>query len=367
MTLLEARTKRMEDAIAMRPVDKIPFSYSGPAYLAQEMGITICDFINDHEKATDAVIAFFQKHPSIDSIHTPNMCPSSQSLLWFSPVALPGKELGENEIWQIKEQETIRFEDYEAILREGYGPWSERVYRERLGDPAAQMSDFLAYAPIAARRLEEAQVMVANGCATGTPFESFCGGRSLSRFFIDFIDEPELIKEVLDLAFMHNLADYEKQLAAKPFGSWVGGWRAAPQLLSHDTWMEFVWPHLKKLILTTIDYGVTPILHFDSCWDSELETLRELPPRKCILMLDGSTDARKARAVLDDRMCIMGDVPAAMLAFGTADEVYRYTTKLIDDVGPRTGFIVSSGCDVPMNAKPENVAAMMAAAQEYPI
>ena len=51
-----------------------------------------------------------------------------------------------------------------------------------------------------------------------------------------------------------------------------------------------------------------------------------------------------------------------LLAFGTASEVYDYTHKLIDDVGPRTGLIVSSGGETPLNAKAEHVDAMVQAA-----
>ena len=84
--------------------------------------------------------------------------------------------------------------------------------------------------------------------------------------------------------------------------------------MSHDTFMEFAWPYIRRLVDIALSMDVVPVLHFDACWESELETLKELPAKKCILMLDGSTDMRKARAVLDDRMCLMGDVPATMLA-----------------------------------------------------
>ena len=63
----------------------------------------------------------------------------------------------------------------------------------------------------------------------------------------------------------------------------------------------------------------------------------------------------------------MGDVPASMLAFSTAEEVYEYTTRLIDDVGPSTGLVVCSGCDIPFNARYENVKAMVDAAADYPV
>jgi len=65
--------------------------------------------------------------------------------------------------------------------------------------------------------------------------------------------------------------------------------------------------------------------------------------------------------VLGDHMCIMGDVPASMLFLDTPDNVYAYCTHLIRELGPE-GFILQSGCDIPANAKLENIKAMVAAA-----
>jgi hypothetical protein len=43
------------------------------------------------------------------------------------------------------------------------------------------------------------------------------------------------------------------------------------------------------------------------------------------------------------------------------DEVYAYSRRLIEEIGPE-GFILSQGCDMPGNAKPKNYRAMIAAA-----
>ncbi len=60
-------------------------------------------------------------------------------------------------------------------------------------------------------------------------------------------------------------------------------------------------------------------------------------------------------------MCIMGDVPASMLFLKEPEDIYAYCTRLIRQLGPQ-GFILQSGCDIPANAKLENVQAMVAAA-----
>jgi uroporphyrinogen-III decarboxylase len=60
----------------------------------------------------------------------------------------------------------------------------------------------------------------------------------------------------------------------------------------------------------------------------------------------------------------MGDVSAAMLFMESPDNVYDYSSRLIRELGPE-GFILHSGCDIPTNAKLENVKAMVAAAMDY--
>ncbi|MCI8672907.1 MAG: uroporphyrinogen-III decarboxylase [Lachnospiraceae bacterium] len=369
MTLYEQRLLRTMNAIQMKPVDKIPFSYSGPAYLARSQGVKIGTYVSDFTKATDAAVGFALKHPGIDTMHTPTISPFALSTLWLSNVRVPGLDLPEDELWQVDEQELMTEEDYETIVKIGYGPWLEDFLKNRAGDPLPKMQPFIQSSPETFRRMAvEANMPVVNAVMSGSPFEGFCGARQLMNFFMDLMEEPELVKKALDKAMEYVYGSFVTQLdAIKPIGAWVGGWRAAPELMAHDTWMEFVWPYLRRLIDAAVERNVLPILHFDSCWESELETLKELPPRTCLLMLDGSTDMRMARNVLDDRMCLMGDVPSTMLAFGDENQVYQYVTKLIDDVGPKTGLIVSSGCDTPLNAKPENVRAMIQATVDYRI
>jgi len=53
-----------------------------------------------------------------------------------------------------------------------------------------------------------------------------------------------------------------------------------------------------------------------------------------------------------------GDVPSTMFVYDSPDDVAAYCEKLVN-MGMKGGFMLSSGCEVPMNAKPENVKAML--------
>ena len=357
----------------MKPVDKIPFHYSGPACMAHMENMTISEFVHDFKKATDACVHFLNTHPGIDAIHSPTMYPPVLANLWLSEIRTPGEELPDDELWQVVEHDNMKLEDYERIIQMGYGPWREEYFQKYLGNIAEKQAPFIDSLPVTYERIRrEAGVpIMKEGPDAASPIEGIAGARGLMDFFMDLIDEPELVKKAMDAAFDHLYKTYTGALdgmaaaGAKPSSCWMGGWRGAPQMMSHDTWMEFVWPYIRKFIDATLERGILPILHFDSCWDSEIDTLLELPPRSCLLMLDGSTDMRRARGILGDHMAMMGDVPSSMLAFGTDNQVYEYVTKLIDDCGSKTGLIISSGCDCPMNAKPENVNAMIQATVDY--
>jgi uroporphyrinogen-III decarboxylase len=145
----------------------------------------------------------------------------------------------------------------------------------------------------------------------------------------------------------------------------IGMARCSPEFLSPANFEKLVLPGLDYTVREFIANGITPLFHCDTNWTKFFEIFKHFPERKCILELDGRSDIFKAKEVLGDRMCIMGDVPAALLAAGTKDEVLGYCKELIQKVGADGGFILSSGCSIPANAKIENVRALMESAEKW--
>lgn len=64
-------------------------------------------------------------------------------------------------------------------------------------------------------------------------------------------------------------------------------------------------------------------------------------------------------------MCLMGDVHPALLSLGTRQEVVDYCRWLIEEVGAGGGFILAQGCTVPVDAKFENVRALVETGKTY--
>jgi hypothetical protein len=164
--------------------------------------------------------------------------------------------------------------------------------------------------------------------------------RSFDDFILDMFRHPDEVKAACRALMkpMKETALFMVVLGGSK-GVFLGGTRTSASSISPKQFEEFALPEWLEMCT-----------YF---------------PAGCILNLDGTTDIFKAKEVLGDRMCIMGDVPAALLKLGEPDEVDEYCRRLITEVGSDGGFILSSGCTVPIDAKPENVSAMLQSVKRY--
>lgn len=360
--LLEQRKKRIADAVALRTPDRVPCVPLGDAFAARVVGVTIADFCTKPEVALPTMIKAFTSLGEIDGIQHASYNVSALSTIWLSKVKWPGRDLPVDELWQVEEQELMTPADYDAIIADGWGPWlGGFIERAGLGPEFELFGQWAGTLPDAFKAWDAVGIPVLSPLIFTIPYEYFCGGRSLRAFILDLHRNPDKVQAAMD-ATMPALIETMRGVmgALGVTGVWLGGWRSASEFLSPKLWERFVLPYYKQMVDVVVEAGVTPILHFDSNWTRDLSYFKEFPKGKCVLSLDGMTDIYKAKEILGGHMCLMGDVPPRMLTLGTPDEVHEYSSKLVRDIGP-SGFILAQGCDIPPDAKPENVAAMIAA------
>jgi uroporphyrinogen-III decarboxylase len=369
--LYKERYERISKAINLEPVDRVPVVYMGVAFAPRYMGMQIAEFCEDPEAAAQVTLDAMDKLNGLDGANlalagriTPVLTAS-----WMSRLGVPGRDLPADSLWQVREAEVMTIEDYDTILDKGWGAFF-MDYLPRVIDPQefGESMGWMAQntARIQAEYRKRGYVIVSNApISTCIPFEYLCGGRSMTHFFFDLYRIPDKVEAVMQVMMEEFLAQIEAMPPVQGIGgTWLGGWRAASALVAPKLWDRFVWPYYLKLAEALIAKGVTPVLHWDQDWTRDLERLRELPAKKCILNPDGMTDMKKFIEMAGDRMAMMGDIPASLLAAGTPDDVYTYVREQIE-MFEGTGLILCPGCDAPINAKPENMEAFVAAAHEY--
>lgn len=362
--LYDERLKRIKTAVALGKPDRVPVVALGNAFCARHLGVKLSEFAMDPKVSNETMLKSFTSLGEVDGIQQQFFFVPVLSMLWLSKVQIPGFDLPDDRMWQVDESELMKQEEYDTVIEKGYNAFFNEFQATRLDNVAEKVVNImLPYSNQAIQNFKDAGVVTLCPLAFTTPFESFCGARSMTKFIKDMYKIPDKVQAAMDIAMVDIIANMRCDIQmCKPIGAWIGGWRSASNFLSPKLWQRFVWPYFKKLVEVAIEEGIIPVLHLDSDWERDLEFFKELPKAKCIIAPDGMTDIFKIKEVLGDHMCIMGDVPAAMFALGTPEEVYNYSRKLINEIGP-SGYILSSGCDTPSNAKPENVRAMISAAK----
>jgi uroporphyrinogen-III decarboxylase len=366
--LYQERLARIKKVINLEPVDRIPVAFLGPAFAPRYMGMPLARFCEDAEAALQVTLEAV-KRLDVDAVNAlvVGRFPLILILSWLSHVRIPGQELPPDALWQVDEAEVMTPEDYDFIVENGWQAFLNQ-HLPKVVDPA-YLSESLAWAIANAPRgvplfRNNGYVVIASGSVT-IPFEHMCGGRSMSKFFFDLYRMPDRVQAAMDRAMPEIIAGgIGLAKAGGAMGTWVGGWRAASAMMAPKLWNRFVWPYYLKIVEALLVENITPVLHWDQDWTRDLVRLQELPAKKCILNPDGMTDVRKFKKLVGDRMALMGDVPASLFAAGTPEDIYNYVRDLVHDVGP-TGLILCSGCDIPVNARPENVEAFVAASREF--
>lgn len=364
--------ERIAAAVALEKPDRTPVGPLLDHFAATYVGISKQEFMQNRKSRLRAILQTMRELGPWDLTFLAET--AHPALLKGAParVRWPGIDLPADEIHQFEEFELLTPEDYDLLLEQGVFALLQEVAR-RLYPQMGRWEGLKLAAGFAweirrhARSVRDAGAEPAVGFMLPGPlFEYFSLGRSLAQMNLDLYDRPEKIKAAGRrwAEDMTALAIRFARLVKIP-RVFIGLSRSSPQLISPRHFQEFVWPELEYMVHHLIDAGLTPLFHCDTDWTKNFPLFQRLPPKKIILELDGFSDIFQAKALLGDRMCLMGDVPAYLTAFGTKDQVMAYCRRLLQEVGADGGFILSSGCSLPANAKPENVQALAEAVQEW--
>ena len=333
-------------------------------YPGRVAGFTQQEIMEDPKKWIKALEITFNE------VGYPDMCqgnpPGDVMFLHGLEPMRPGYEVGADESFQLKESCHMQVEDYSDIIDNGYLQWYNKylftIQKPPMTSPAemgARWGLVGQNAQMVGQWLGQHGVPAVHGTASGVPFDTIALVRSFTEFCYDLYDEPELVKAAIAKGTPEVLGNILETLKYSPIKrASLYAMRSDANSISPDIWEEFTWPELKKLMMGLIDNDIQIVLHADGNWLPMLPSLTELPKGKVLVELDGVTDIEKAYDILKGWQPIKGDVPATLMAFGSPEEVHAYMEKLIK-MAMQGGFMVGSGCEIPLNCKLENLKAMM--------
>jgi hypothetical protein len=271
-------------------------------------------------------------------------------------------------------------ENYDQVMQRGFAPilfhrkLENRIFERSVDDLLYYEFEYPQTYAVAWRKyVEEYDVPLLMGGRACHPLDLLQYYRGIANLTRDIFEQPEKVKEMCEW-----LVEYETTLAMRdamimgagevPGAEVIFFINGGPPGMSPRIFDEFFWPVAKRMVDIFVNRGFKVHCHWDNDLTPNLETMKDLAaglPRGKILLDLEKTNMKKAKEVLGDSVCLFGNVPSAMLCYGMPDEVDAYCRRLIEDCAPGGGFVLSTECETPWDANPENVRAIIGAANKY--
>ena len=143
----------------------------------------------------------------------------------------------------------------------------------------------------------------------------------------------------------------------------MGDAYASSDLISPDMYRTFAHPYEKKVVEALAPTGKPYSVHICGDTSAIVGDMGALGAQ--ILELDWKVDMGTARQAVPDSTVLMGNInPSDPMCIGTPDQVRSCVQDVIHKTRGR-GLILSSGCALGANTKPENMAALVESARLY--
>jgi hypothetical protein len=405
--LLAERSKRLQDAMALKQPDRIPINLAAGYLLAEYGGVSHREQQDNPQKAQKLLEKFALEFEP-DTIMGLYNKPRPSLALGDRMTKWPGYGLPDSGSFQFVEHEFMKGEDYDAFLRDP-SDWTIRTYLPRAFKeleglqylPPLSLFSFghyflpnlpmLSIPPVAAAlqalntAIGEAQKDGADmgdsvgrmlalgfpppplaGSLTEAPFDFMSDTlRGMRGIMLDMLRRPDKLlaaERVVLEAQLEYAFNFARATGLK--AAFIPLHRGSDGFMSLQQFEKFYWPQLKEQQIRLVEAGITPVVFYEGVWDQRLKYLRELPRGKTVGYFQAS-DIFKVKEIVGDTMCIMGGMKNSLLQSGTPEQVRDWTKQLCEKVGKGGGFIMSTGVGEMEGCRLENVRAWVDATREF--
>lgn len=202
-----------------------------------------------------------------------------------------------------------------------------------------------------------------SGTVTG-PFTVAAMVLGTEWLLMGMIKCPEKIKQLMEV-IVENNNRYIQRLIDLEVGIGFADPVSSTALISPEQYKEFSLPYFQKNVDFIKSQGSGCGLHI--CGTSR--ALWEMLNNTGIgtFGLDNVEDITEAKNVLGNYMCIQGNVPPVdIMKLGTPQDVLRSAKECIEKgYDSPKGFVLTSGCQMPVGTPKENIQALMDAARIF--
>jgi uroporphyrinogen decarboxylase len=225
-------------------------------------------------------------------------------------------------------------------------------------EQAGRMPEMLKALGILRRELGRDVLVV--GCVLG-PFTLAAQLLGLETTLYLAIDDPARLERLMDFATDVIIGYGKAQLRAGAHLPVVFDPAASPAVIPSQFFREFEFPRLTRVFHALTDEGAAANwLHIAGPVQSILPYYAKAGVH--IANFDYCVSVAEAENRLPTT-CLDGNIKSLSFVEASPADIEAESRELLSGFGDRGGFVLSSGCEIPPESRPENIAAMVQAAR----
>jgi uroporphyrinogen decarboxylase len=190
------------------------------------------------------------------------------------------------------------------------------------------------------------------------PFLTASQLRGVEQTLIDTIERPKELAEVLDFTTEIILKLGRWLLASGAHGLLLGEATCSPNFISPTMYRELVLPHHQRLV-NGLKKAQWKTIGMHICGNTAPIIEDIIFTGADFMDVDYQVPVEEALDLAAGRIVLRGNLdPSSVFRFGTSEDVRAAAEAVCRAVG-KTGWIMSSGCDIPPGTPAENITAFV--------
>ena len=329
--------ERVMNRLEGKTVDRIPNLSIVMMFAAKELGVTFSACCSDYRLLTDAAFRCHERY-GIDMV-----CAISDSMReaegFGTEVVFPQEGVpyaAAMRLQQLSDIDTLRVIDPSQSRRMTDTVDAVRFMRQRAGNDV----------PVV-------------GWVEGAMAEC-CDLMDMQHVFINLLDEPEAMHQLLDICTRQGILFAKAQVEAGAHIMGIGD--SAASLVGPTLYEAFVLPYQQRLIRAIHDMGIKVKLHI--C--GNISPVMHLVAQTGADMVDCDfmVDMERAADILPQGTSVCGNFNPVEVMYQGTPEMVREEVRRCKRLGNRNHNFIAPGCEVPKDTPPENMLALLEALKE---
>ncbi len=328
---MEGRTGRhyVVSALKRQYSDRLPTTVLIGPYCARLTQYTVREILTDARKSAEAHLAFYERF-------------QPDSLIVYNDIYLEAEAVG----CQLDFPEDNISHPKAPLL-------AEKSQLAGLKVPDPKKDGRLPYFFDLLERVSKPVRKTATlGLGHAGPWNLAIHLRGAEQLLFETIEEPEFVHELMKFTteVVRGVGD---ALVESGFAPSLGEAAASCSLISPQIYRDFIKPYHAELCEYFKSKKVPMALHICGFVDPIMGDILETGIR--FISLDAPSSLEKLVELSSGRVTIMGNVPTPLFAKGTREEMEMAINSCIDTAARGSGYILSSGCEIPLNSTEDRV------------